>query len=652
MYIPGAAEPGIGYDGWRITRHTKIAEALTNKLLKSQVGAAELDAFFKVAKGEAKPTMSKLEELLGRSSSIPFLPKGALTRLKSEARKARNLREKMREALTGKKLTLPKLRNLLKQHEKLAVYLPLVMEVDKEIQDAWQWDQAVRKSGIEQGTASLDHLRKLRDEGTKIRVALDLMPQLNEIVQPWCLCGNTTDGDMFGCEKCDNWFHPECVGVPMSIVNDDFKYYCPRCQIRMAVKETNLNVVASLSMYLNSEFKSNESLVDRGQHPVTGMGMIPHETACWLQTKLEELFPMAYKKLGTPANSAEEEKRRKVKDQFLKFATLARKELLNLIPPDTLRFDAEYYGDGAEDSKDVDCLKKITLNGKIGDGQMEDILEKHDLDFSMHLDMQSERLKDIIETCIDINRWASDTLVLMKPHSAIPLDYLAKCNRGYEYIIRKQGLRNQNVDNWNVFMKCNNEFKRIFQKAESYRRSIKSLNKRMNAWFRTWDLWHEDRGIDIHKEELREKQLIENPPFEVDDNDIPPGFSAKYSTVLKQLDKKKHSPVNFGTDFTNFERNAKKLESYLKLDDSYYKKKRKKQGSNAKYTDMNIARKFATGVIVENSPSSESASASNLKRKHETLSSGQYPDAKLKKFKENGPGIVHVDSKVANNHQV
>ena len=242
VYIPGVAEPGLGYDGWRITRHTKIAEALTNKLLKSQVGAAELDAFFKLGKGEPKPTLPKLEELLNRSQSIPFLPKGALTRLKSEARKAKNLNEKMRQALTGKKQSLSKLRNLLKQHEKIGVYLPIVMEVDKEIQDAWHWDQAVRKSGIEQGTASLDSLRKLRDEGDKIRVALDLMPQLNEIVQPWCLCGNTTDGDMFGCEKCDNWFHPECVGVPMSMVTDDFKYYCPRCQIRMAVKETNLNV--------------------------------------------------------------------------------------------------------------------------------------------------------------------------------------------------------------------------------------------------------------------------------------------------------------------------------------------------------------------------------------------------------------------------
>ena len=80
------------------------------------------------------------------------------------------------------------------------------MEVDKEIQDAWHWDQAVRKSGIEQGTASLDYLRKLRDEGDKIRVALDLMPQLNEIVQPWCLCGNTTDGDMFGCENVTTGF--------------------------------------------------------------------------------------------------------------------------------------------------------------------------------------------------------------------------------------------------------------------------------------------------------------------------------------------------------------------------------------------------------------------------------------------------------------
>ena len=150
-------------------------------------------------------------------------------------------------------------------------------------------------------------------------------------------------------------------------------------------------LVATLSIYLNRQIKPGQNFVDRPQYPVTGMGMIPHEIACWLRTKLEEQFPDAYKKPGTSVDCAEEDKGPKVKDKFIEFAALAKKEeFLDLVPPDGLRFDAEYYADSSEDTNDADCLKKVALNGKIGDGQLEDILEKNDLDFSMHLDMQSE----------------------------------------------------------------------------------------------------------------------------------------------------------------------------------------------------------------------------------------------------------------------
>ena len=205
-------------------------------------------------------------------------------------------------------------------------------------------------------------------------------------------------------------------------------------------------------------------------------------------------------------------------------------------------------------------------------------------------------------------------------------------------------------------MKSCNEFRRIFLKAESYKVKIRSLNKKMNAYFKVWDRWHTDLGIDIHKEEPNKKEVMENfETFSEMTSGIPPAFSAKHSTVLKHLDKKKHIPVNFGTDFINFDRNTKKLENYLKFDDAFYKKKRKKRKSKGitdKYGACPIALRVSPPPnkdSVENGNSLGSAITASLKRKHEGWSSDQHADAKLKKFKENGPipTTVQLDSKVA-----
>ena len=164
--------------------------------------------------------------------------------------------------------------------------------------------------------------------------------------------------------------------------------------------------------------------------------------------------------------------------------------------------------------------------------------------------------------------------------------------------------------------------------------------------------WHADLGIDIHKRSQIKKGYGK---FALWDGCIPPAFSAKHSTVLKHLDKKKHIPVNFGTDFINFDRNTKKLENYLKFDDAFYKKKRKKRKSKGitdKYGACPIALRVSPPPnkdSVENGNSLGSAITASLKRKHEGLSSDQHADAKLKKFKENGPisATVRLDAKVA-----
>ena len=43
-------------------------------------------------------------------------------------------------------------------------------------------------------------------ESGKIR-----LPSATKVVDKLCKCGND-EGEMAGCDSCDNWYHPACIG--------------------------------------------------------------------------------------------------------------------------------------------------------------------------------------------------------------------------------------------------------------------------------------------------------------------------------------------------------------------------------------------------------------------------------------------------------
>ena len=62
-------------------------------------------------------------------------------------------------------------------------------------------------------------------------------------------------------------------------------------------------------------------------------------------------------KPGTSVDCAEEDKGLKSKTNLLNLLHWLERNFY-LIPPDALRFDAEYYADSSEDTNDADCLKR------------------------------------------------------------------------------------------------------------------------------------------------------------------------------------------------------------------------------------------------------------------------------------------------------
>ncbi|KZT62314.1 hypothetical protein CALCODRAFT_426267, partial [Calocera cornea HHB12733] len=47
----------------------------------------------------------------------------------------------------------------------------------------------------------------------------------------YCMCETLYDEERFmiGCDKCDNWYHPACVGLEEEAADLIDKFFCPRC---------------------------------------------------------------------------------------------------------------------------------------------------------------------------------------------------------------------------------------------------------------------------------------------------------------------------------------------------------------------------------------------------------------------------------------
>ena len=58
--------------------------------------------------------------------------------------------------------------------------------------------------------------------------------------------------------------------------------------------------------------------------------------------------------------------------------SVARVEFLNILPSDDFSFDTEYY-DSEKNLANNDNFKKVAIDGKIGNGELEELLMALDL---------------------------------------------------------------------------------------------------------------------------------------------------------------------------------------------------------------------------------------------------------------------------------
>lgn len=60
----------------------------------------------------------------------------------------------------------------------------------------------------------------------------NILQHVKKTTLAYCICGGPYDPNIFmiQCDRCDNWFHGNCVDVREYQALDIDKYHCPRCQ--------------------------------------------------------------------------------------------------------------------------------------------------------------------------------------------------------------------------------------------------------------------------------------------------------------------------------------------------------------------------------------------------------------------------------------
>jgi hypothetical protein len=83
-----------------------------------------------------------------------------------------------------------------------------------------------------------------RSRGPK-RNAADAQADVDIFDQLYCVCQqpwSAEENEMIQCDRCDDWFHPECVGLgSVADIPKDDQYHCPRCSSDEADGELDLS---------------------------------------------------------------------------------------------------------------------------------------------------------------------------------------------------------------------------------------------------------------------------------------------------------------------------------------------------------------------------------------------------------------------------
>ena len=101
-----------------------------------------------------------------------------------------------------------------------------------ELDRADEWNRRMEEA-IEQkqGRSAFEALLQQAEGPDRVWLDADDIALCRQYVDLYCLCRQPYQNGIFmiGCDQCDDWYHPACVGLTEQQANKIKKYICPRC---------------------------------------------------------------------------------------------------------------------------------------------------------------------------------------------------------------------------------------------------------------------------------------------------------------------------------------------------------------------------------------------------------------------------------------
>ncbi len=200
---------------------------------------------------------AELRELLKQATGMGFNNVELKKKIKAEVQKNSLWFQKAKAAVSGVAcLTLSGTKKLVAEGEKLQSAADLVRQLKNEVKLAGKWLALVKKTGLQQGTATMAEIKALIPQASNIRVDLSgELKVLHLATSIHCICrrGATTSSFMVSCSRCQEQFHGHCLGMKKSDAANHTvleTYVCIMCRIVNLYRESEEKIIGAFKRWV------------------------------------------------------------------------------------------------------------------------------------------------------------------------------------------------------------------------------------------------------------------------------------------------------------------------------------------------------------------------------------------------------------------
>ncbi|CAJ1967160.1 unnamed protein product [Cylindrotheca closterium] len=267
-----------------------IAQLDRMKILRSERAkfVAWCDQAKEILADEKKLTLEKLKSLVKNSQKFPPL-NDMVQEVRVLAEEVSKWSEQARPIiLSGKKLDMPTAKALVEAGEKLKVNTEELRTLRAALKAVRKWVNRVKKCDLDQGDTKISTVTDLINEHESLLIEMpDDLARLQQATQAYCICRRPYEGFMIGCDECGEWYHGPCIGVSQARADRFDKFVCVRCSMKNLFKNSAVGAVDITKKWTSRKCLKKARQVEHQKH----QRKVRKETKDMekLQKKLEKL---------------------------------------------------------------------------------------------------------------------------------------------------------------------------------------------------------------------------------------------------------------------------------------------------------------------------------------------------------------------------